>query len=98
MNYLPFLGHKKWEAVQNDVGAKRNAMLTRCLHMYLCALVRLSACVHACTYASRACAPERLLAVADLSSNLCAKSNVVEDQLNVGLKGVVTSDLSNLCQ
>ena len=39
-----------------------------------------------------------LLAVADLSSNLCAKSNVVEDQLNVGLKGVVASNLSNLCQ
>ena len=36
----------------------------------LCALARLSACEH-------------LLAVANLCSNLCAKSNVVEDQLNV---------------
>ena len=84
MNCLPFLGYKKWEAVQNDVGAKRNAMLTRCLHVYLCALVRLSA-------------PERLLAAADLGSNLCAKSNVVKDQLDVGLKGIVTSNLCNLC-
>ena len=40
---------KKWEAVQNDVGAKKY-----------------SACEH-------------LLAVANLCSNLCAKSNVVED-------------------
>ena len=76
---------KKWEAVQNDVGAKRNAVLTRCLHVYLCALARLGTCEH-------------LLAVADLCSNLCAKSNVVEDQLDVGLKGVVAGNLSNLCQ
>ena len=84
MNYLPFLISKKWEAVQNDVGAKRNAMLTRCLHVYLCALVRLSA-------------PERLLAAADLGSNLCAKSNVVKDQLDVGFKRVVAGNLCDLC-
>ena len=45
--------------------------------------------VRACTCASHAlaylnaCACEYLLAVANLCSNLCTKSNVVEDQLNV---------------
>ena len=53
MNCLPFLGHKEWEAVQNDVRAKK-----------------CGANVH-------------LLAAADLGSNLCAKSNIVKDQLNV---------------
>ena len=77
---------KKWEAVY----IKRRRGQKKCdanaeLARVLCALARLSACEH-------------LLAVADLCSNLCTKSNVVEDQLNVGLKGVVTSDLSNLCQ
>ena len=70
MDCLPFLGHKKWEAVQNDVGAKKKCDANAELARVLCALARLSTCVH-------------LLAVANLCSNLCAKSNVVEDQLNV---------------
>ena len=69
MNYLPFLGHKKWEAVQNDVGAKKKCDAYAVLARVLTWCLR-SANVH-------------LLAVADLCSNLCAKSNVVEDQLNV---------------
>ena len=69
MNCLPFLMSKKWEAVQNDVGAKKKcdayAVLARVL-----------------TWCLRS-AYAYLLAVANLCSNLCTKSNVVEDQLNV---------------
>ena len=64
-----------------------NAELAR----VLCALARVL------TWCLRS-AYVHLLAVANLCSNLCTKSNVVEDQLNVGLKGVVTGNLSNLCQ
>ena len=69
MNCLPFLVSKKWKAVQNDVGAKKKCDAYAVLARVL-------------TWCLRS-AYAYLLAVANLCSNLCAKRNVVEDQLNV---------------
>ena len=60
---------KKWEAFQNDIGAKKKCDVYAVLARVL-------------TWCLRS-AYEHLLAVANLCSNLCTKSNVVEDQLNV---------------
>ena len=69
-NIRKLLQDRKSPHVKRHRGQKEMRCLRGAYAALLRALARLGACEH-------------LLAVANLSSNLCTKSNVVEDQLNV---------------